>query len=89
MAEKLNWKVHLPRLFDEIMLNPDCSVLKEPLSITKSILAQVAQRAIELDDEKLNILMLRLTLYSCADPLEPDYNPDILKALEAKLLKQG
>lgn len=38
-------------------------ILKVPLNIFKNLLADVAQRAIELDDPQLNILMLSLNLY--------------------------
>ena len=83
----LNWRCHTPRLVDEILLNPGTSALKQPLIIFRSILAEVAQRAIELNDDKLNLLMLRLTLYDCADPLCENYNPDIINELIDKLDK--
>ena len=38
-------------------------VLKIPLNIFKSLLAQTAQRATEINDPQLNILMLKLGLY--------------------------
>ncbi len=84
---KLKWKCHTPRLFEEILLNPGTSALQQPLVIFRSILVEVAQRAIELNDDELNLLMLRLTLYDCADPLCKNYNPDIIKKLEQKVLK--
>ena len=82
---KLSWRCHTPRLFDEILVNPGCSTLLQPLTIFRSILAEVAQRCIEVNDDKLNLLMLRLTLYECADPLSENYNPDIIRQLEQKL----
>ena len=81
----LSWKCHSPRLFEEILINPGCSALQQPLIIFRSILGEVAQRCIEIDDDKLNLLMLRLTLYECADPLSKSYNPNIIKQLEQKL----
>lgn len=82
---KLKWKCHTPRLFEEILLNPGTSALRQPLIIFRSILTEVAQRAIELNDDKLNLLMLRLTLYECADPLCDSYNPEIIRQLEARI----
>jgi hypothetical protein len=38
-------------------------VLKVPLNVFKNILGEVAERAIELNDPQLNILMLKLALY--------------------------
>ncbi len=81
---KLFWKCHTPRLFEEILLNPGCTALWQPLNIFRSILIEIAERCIEINDDKLNLLMLRLTLYECADPLRENYNPDIIKQLEQK-----
>lgn len=55
------------------------AILAVPLTIFQRILGEVAERAIELDDDKLHELMIRLTLYSCADPAEPDYDPELVK----------
>lgn len=41
-------------------------VLKIPLNIFKNILGEVAERAIQLNDPQLNILMLKLALYEVA-----------------------
>lgn len=82
---KLKWRCNTPRLFEEILLNPGTSILQQPLIIFRSILVEVAQRAIELNDDKLNLLMLRLTLYDCADPISENYNPDIIKKLEQSI----
>lgn len=67
------WKVNTPGLLNEILLNPQCGILKIPLSIFKNILAEVAERAIELNDPKLIALMCRLALYEQADPYSKDY----------------
>ncbi len=82
---KLKWKCHTPKLFEEILLNPGTGMLKQPLNVFRSILVEVAQRAIELNDDELNLLMIRLTLYDCADPLCENYNPDIIRKLEQAL----
>lgn len=75
-SEILGWKIHTSGLFEEILLNnPSCVIFKSPLFIMRGLMAKVAQRAIELNDPQLNTLMIRLTLYSIADPKSPDYDP--------------
>ena len=78
-TQQLSWKVHVPRLCEELLLNPGTGILHVPLKILLRILGEVAERAIELNDDKMNALMIRLTLYSCADPLCDDYNPDTVR----------
>lgn len=60
------WKVDLPRLLKEIA---ECSK-STPYSVTFTILARVlgilAERAIEINDPALNIIMLNLGLYEGA-----------------------
>ena len=63
MKEELEWKVDTMKLLQEILNNPGTDILLIPLRILQSLLAQVAIRALELNDDKLNNLMLRLTLY--------------------------
>ncbi len=79
MSKMLDWKCHTPRLFEEILTNPGALTLKIPLKILLLILGEVAQRAIELDDHELNCLMIRLTLFTCADPLSEDYDEDAVR----------
>jgi hypothetical protein len=43
--------------------NPSAGPLVTAVRLTLPILADLAQRAIEIDDPRLNILMLRLALY--------------------------
>ena len=86
--QRLYWRCHTTRLFEEILGNPDCAILQIPLSIFRSLLADVAQRCNEINDDKLNLLMMRLTLYECADPLSKNYNPDIIEELEKKLAQK-
>lgn len=59
----MEWKVHLPNLFSEILANPGTDILRQPLNILTQILKELASLCIEIDDPRLNILMLRLMLY--------------------------
>jgi hypothetical protein len=64
--DSLKWKVDTPALLREITdcgLDRRMGIYKIPLNIFQQILAEVAERAIELDDKKLNKLMIRLSLY--------------------------
>lgn len=63
MAKKLEFDVHLPNLLAEVLNNQSCWVLVTPINITKGLLAELAQLAIEIDDTRLHIMMLRLGLY--------------------------
>lgn len=74
MPEEMQWKVHTPRLLEEVLENPQCAVLRTPINIFANLLYEVGERAVELDDPQLNALMLRLTLYEAADPYLPDHD---------------
>ena len=63
MAKKLDFDVHLPNLLTEVLNNQSCWVLATPINITRGLLAELAQLAIEIDDTRLHIMMLRLGLY--------------------------
>ena len=71
----LSWKCHTPKLLEEVALN--AAIFKVPLQILGRLLGQVAERAILLDDPQLNALMIKLTLYSCADPILKEYDPEL------------
>lgn len=80
----MHLKVHVHKLCEEIMCNPGTALLKIPLVTLMDILNQVGQRASELNDLELNALMMRLNLYSVADPTDENYNPQIVhKTIEA------
>jgi len=84
-VESLMWRVSTVGLFREILLNPQCSQLQIPLEILLNLLKAVAKRATELHDPELDRLMIRLALYSIANPEDPEYNPELV----SKLLKEG
>ena len=60
---KLQFDSNLPGLLDEVLSNQTCSILYQPINITKGILAELAKLATEIDDDRLHVLMLRLGLY--------------------------
>ena len=63
---KNTFRVHTPNLLNEIAdcaVGKDAGVLFVPLNQFRILLGLVAQRALELDDPKLNKLMVALTLY--------------------------
>jgi hypothetical protein len=75
----LSWRVNTVSLLNEIAINggPGVSIMKIPLTIFKCVLGEVAQRALELNDPKLNALMCRLALYEQSDPYSKDYNEEL------------
>lgn len=81
LAEKrgLRWRIHTANLLSEIVNCSGESILLQPLRILGETLAEVGERAIELNDPKLNALMCRLTIYTCADPKSQDYDPELTK----------
>lgn len=91
--KKLEWSVNTPDLLKDIIPNvrQTESISKSIITIFGSLLAQVAKRATELHDAKLDSLMLRLNLYECEgesaaqknkwrvemiDKLEKEFNAD-------------
>lgn len=66
--ETLHFRIDTPQLLADIVVNAltaNSGVLYTPLNIFRNYLGQVTQRAIELNDPKLNILMLEMNLYEC------------------------
>lgn len=66
-------------------LRENQGILKIPLNVFKNLLFQVAERAIEIDDPKMNILMLRLGLYEVHPMDVPKTIEIIQKQLENEL----
>jgi hypothetical protein len=74
--EPLVWKSHVRQLFEEVLTNKACWILKQPLSITLSILGEMAQHAAEIKDEKMIGYFCRLALYTFSDPTDKDYDEE-------------
>lgn len=60
---KVHFDSNLPGLLKEVLDNPTTGILRIPINITLGILAELAQLALEIDDPRLHIMMLRLGLY--------------------------
>ncbi|WP_405289446.1 hypothetical protein [Methanobrevibacter sp.] len=56
-------RVDTPYLIKQVFDNPGTSQLKIPFNTVLKFLGAVAQRASELNDPKLNMLMIKLNLY--------------------------
>ena len=63
---KMMFDAHLPNFLAEVLNNQSCWVLKTPINIIMGLLRELAQLAIEIDDARLHIMMLRLGLYDCS-----------------------
>ena len=58
-----NWKVDTPALLKLLVEeNPKGTILKSPVRLFQSLLIQLAERALEINDEKLNEILIRLNL---------------------------
>jgi len=76
-SRKVQWRVNTPQLLKEIIGNNETAILSKPLSIFGRILAEVGERASELNDPKLNALMCRLAIYEVSDPYNPNYDAEL------------
>jgi len=66
MSSMLYFNIDVPSFLSELQKNATTAqsyVMKAPMNILKTKLAMIAERAIELDDPQLNILMLETKLY--------------------------
>jgi len=78
LSKQLVFTLHTSDILNEVLENTTTAPLTRPLQLLGKLLAEVAQRASELHDEKLDRLMIQLTLYSVADPKSKDYDPKIV-----------
>lgn len=59
----MQFDVDTPRFLKEVIENSDCRMYGACWNIFRSLLVQVAQRATELNDPIMDVLMIRLNLY--------------------------
>lgn len=80
----MQWKVETVNLIKEaVEKNPTAWTLRIPFMIFKNLLGQVAERAIQINDPELNILMLRLGLYE----VHPQQVDDAIDRQKERLVK--
>lgn len=94
VRRRLEWSVNTPDLLKDIIPNMRASESISPSIITifGSLLAEVAKRATELHDPKLDSLMLRLNLYECEGASGADKNKwrvKMIDRLEKMAAKKG
>jgi hypothetical protein len=85
----LLWRVNTAQLLKEVMGNNETAMLSKPLTIFGRILAEVGERAAELNDPKLNALMCRLAIYDVADPYSEHYDEKITNETINKAYKKS
>lgn len=84
IPQKMEWSVDTPALLNDIIPN---AMQKETISpsilvIFRNLLAAVAQRATELHDPQLDILILRLNLYEMEGKNGGEKNHNRVKMIE-------
>jgi hypothetical protein len=80
------FKIHAPQFLKELFdLNPKLGgVLFVPANVFRLYLAQIAERASQLNDPKLNAIMVQMSLYEVADPQSPEYDAKVAADLIEK-----
>ncbi len=78
------WKVNTPGFLKEICGNPQVAPIQITFQIFADILYEVATRASELNDDKLNALMCRLSLYEISDPYNNAFDRELFHKVLAK-----
>lgn len=83
---ELEFKINTPQFLKEVFDNNPTlgGVLFVPANTLQSYLYQIAQRASELNDPKLNAIMCQMALYEIADPYQKGYNGELTKSIIAK-----
>jgi len=87
--EKLIFKIHTPNAIKDTIkyaLRPNQTEATIVLQVLQRYLVRIASRAQELNDEKLNAIMLAMALYEEGDPTSEFYNPELVEQLMQKHL---
>ncbi len=73
-GSELEFKINTPAFLKEVFdHNPTLGgVLKVPVNVLRNYLQQIAERASQLNDPKLNAIMCQMALYAIADPYDKD-----------------
>lgn len=72
------WKCHFANLTEEVLRNPGTWALAAPLNILRGMMAELGEIAAEINDPRLNCMMMRLAIYSVSDPSSPDFNEEFV-----------
>lgn len=80
--KELQFDVDTPRFLKEVIENNDCKMYGACWNIFRSLLVQVVQRATELNDPIMNVLMLRLNLYEVPNEERHKIIEQIRKGIE-------
>lgn len=85
----LQFDVDTPQFLKEASENCNGGMYAICWKIFRNLLAEVATRATEINDPILNVLMLRLNLYSLEDdkPLKPDERTKLIKKIEQEVFR--
>jgi len=67
MGDKLSFDVNTPQFLKEACENSNGGMYAVCWNVFRNLLAQVAERATELNDPVLNTLMIRLNLYEVSN----------------------
>lgn len=80
VTDDLSWKVNTAGLLDEVIKGSGQYIYRVPIILLKRLLGQVAERASQLNDDEMNALMCKLSLYDISDGYDKEnYNPKLAR----------
>ena len=85
----LDFDCYLPALLKETLNNKGAEALATPFRITLHILEQLAELALEIDDPRLHLMMVRLGLYEFKGHMEHGKQREDLVALVKEYNERG
>jgi hypothetical protein len=86
MNAEQEFRIHTPAFLSEVFdNNPRLgATLRIPANTLRLYLIQIATRASELNDPKLNAIMCQMALYEIADPYSNEYDAKKTKQIISK-----
>lgn len=80
---ELEFKIHAPQFLKEVFNNNPTlgATLRIPANTLRVYLGQIAERASELNDPKMNAIMCQMALYEIADQYSKDYDANLTKKI--------